>query len=218
MLVRICEYRGYPMFACDLQILGCHEALVPDLESVAQGDSIHLPGQHAEEGVDFRGVERLARRQLPEERTELCLQLRQATVDEARQAFSRGAQVAAVDDKAGRLEREHKVIGRFVAPLREHCRRLQSIERAVDFDRGDLPAGVVQLLILGNVFRVKRLAPGLVVPAAHAGANAARNRRLTHRLFLADAAAMIAPTLSGARNSAGDTVPAFIRAKPSIAC
>src|SRR5262249_29064895 len=63
------------------------------------------------------------------------------------------------------FEREDEALRRFVTPLREHLGRLQSIERAVDLDRGDLAARIAQLILLGYLARIERLAPRLVTPA-----------------------------------------------------
>src|SRR5437867_1468978 len=58
-------------------------------------------------------------------------------------------------------------------PFLEAGRRLDAVERAVDLDRGDLPAGIGQLLGLAQPLRVERAAPRRKHPAADADPYAA---------------------------------------------
>ena len=121
-------------------------------------------GEQAEEALDLGRHEPLGAGELPQDRPELRSHFRQPALEEARDRLGAGGQVLAVDAIAARLDREHEAVRRLVRPLAEGGRCLRPIERAVDLDRAELPAGVVQLLGLGQALREEALAPGLVDP------------------------------------------------------
>ena len=55
----------------------------------------------------------------------------------------------------------------------EEFRALQRIMRAVDLDRVEMPAGVGQLVVLSQPWRIKIAAPAAIPPAGDADADAA---------------------------------------------
>ena len=116
--------------------------------------------QELEEGLEVRR-RTLGRRELPDDRPEL-VELGQAAADEALDRFAGLAEHAPVGRVARGLDREHEVVGRRVAPLREARRALRAVVGAVDLDRGDLPARVLELARLRQPGRIEGLAPGLV--------------------------------------------------------
>src|SRR5262245_22352554 len=70
-----------------------------------------------------------------------------------------------------RFDSEGKILGHLIGPGLERLRLLERVKRAVDLDRGDLPARVLELLLLRDSFRVKGASPGGVNPAGHAYAD-----------------------------------------------
>src|SRR5947208_10937538 len=70
--------------------------------------------------------------------------------------------------EARAFQRKDKILGGLVAPLLEAGRGLDAVERAVDLDRRDMPAGVSQLFRLAQARRVEGAAPRWEDPAADA--------------------------------------------------
>src|SRR5437764_2476658 len=68
--------------------------------------------------------------------------------------------------KARPLQREDKIVRRFVMPLLEAGRGLDAVERAVDLDRGDMPAGIMEFIALARPFWLEAAAPWREHPAA----------------------------------------------------
>src|SRR3546814_9505440 len=75
-------------------------------------------------------------------------------------------------DPLRRLGRKHEAIRRFVAPFRVRRRLLGTVVGAVDLDRADVAAGVLQLAPLHQPGWVEVVAPRHERPAADAGADA----------------------------------------------
>ena len=133
---------------------------------------MRLARQQIQKSLHVVGLEGMLGVELPEERSELVAQFGHATVDEAPDVRSSVCQHAPLRDEARRLDREHEVLRRRVVPLGKDFGLLQSVERAVDLDRGDLAARIVELVLLAHVRWIERLAPGFVAPSADADPNA----------------------------------------------
>ena len=124
--------------------------------------------QQLQEGLEVLGVELLGAHELPVDRPQPVAQLDQALVDETLDRFAGLGQHAAVGAEARGLHREDEAVRRLVAPLGP-ARRLEArIIRAVDFDRGELAAGVFELALLREIVGIEHAAPRLEGPAADA--------------------------------------------------
>src|SRR5271169_2152518 len=73
---------------------------------------------------------------------------------------------APVDGKARAFEREYKALRHFASPFAERRRRLRTVERAVDLDRGQVLAGIGQFLGVRQALGIEHPAPRLEGPAA----------------------------------------------------
>ena len=63
-----------------------------------------------------------------------------------------------------RFDGEAKIGRGRVMPFLKTFRLLQRIKRAVDFDRRDLPARMLELALLHEALRIKAAAPSGVLP------------------------------------------------------
>src|SRR5262249_23742318 len=131
-----------------------------------QVTSAGLARQQLEEGGDVLGIEFPERRELPEDRPELLAELEDAAFKEPVDALAGLGELAAVDDVAMALHREHEIVRGRVAPLAEARRRLGAVERAVDLDGGEAATRIAELIGLLEVGRIERPAPRRIGPAA----------------------------------------------------
>jgi hypothetical protein len=133
--------------------------------------------QQLEKGSEVVGVERLRRRELPDDRPELGPELGQPAGDEALDRLPGFREDATIGGVARRLDGEDEVVGCRIAPLGEAGRALRAVVGRVDLDRGDAPAQVLELTRVSEAGRIEVVAPGLVDPAADAGPDSARRCR-----------------------------------------
>jgi len=98
--------------------------------------------QQREEMIEPFGGEAEARRELPQHGPELLLEPQDARGEEIGERRLDFAQPPDMGDEARALDREHKTLRRLVVPSGKGIGALQPIERAVDLDRVDLPAGI----------------------------------------------------------------------------
>src|SRR5262245_20680618 len=80
-------------------------------------------------------------------------------------------------EKATALHREHEVVGRVRVPAEIARRPLERVERAVDLDRAEPPAGELELTPLRQALRIEDAAPRGVAPAGDADPHAAARAR-----------------------------------------
>ena len=113
-------------------------------------------------------LEFLAGMKLPKDGPELCLQLQHAARKKAPDGVAGFGQHPAMSRKARRLEREHEIIRRLGRPFAKALAFLRAVEGAVDLDRGDLAAGVLELARLRQPLRIELAPPRLEHPAADA--------------------------------------------------
>ncbi len=143
-------------------------AVVAHFQRVAQRQLADLARQQLQKGLEVLGIEFLGAHELPVDRAEAILQLDQSLRHETLHRFTRVGQHAPVGAEARGLDREHEPVGRVVVPLGP-ARGLEArIVGAVDLDRGELAAGIFQLALLREVFRIEDAAPWLEGPAADA--------------------------------------------------
>ncbi len=154
------------------------EAVMPHLERVAQPNPVLLFRQKLQEGLEIVGVEFLSRRELPQDRSELLAERRNAGAKEAHHRFPRFAEHPPVGDEAVAFQRKDEAVRRVGGPFHEGRFLEAGIVGAVDLDARHLAACVVQLLGLGELLRIEGRIPRLEGPAAHAGADFS----LAHRL------------------------------------
>src|SRR5690606_13185959 len=100
------------------------EALVADLERVAQRSARPPFGQKLQETAEIDRIEPLERRQLPQNGAELFAELQNPALQEPVDRLAGLGQLAAVDRCAMRLDREHEILRRGVSPFGEARRRL----------------------------------------------------------------------------------------------
>src|SRR5205823_3480443 len=81
------------------------------------------------------------------------------------------AQALHMGDKAPSFDREDKALGRRLSPSGKKIGPLQRIERAVDLDRIDMPAGISELVPLPQPLWIKDPAPTRVIPAGQTDAD-----------------------------------------------
>src|SRR5690606_29951927 len=110
----------------------------------------------------------------PVDRSELVPQLEHAAVDESIDRLAGIGERGAMRRVARPLHREHEIAGRLVAPLREARRRLRAVEGAVDLDRPQAAARVLELALERVLRRIEAAPPRLVDPAADADPDLAR--------------------------------------------
>ena len=175
-----------------------HEALVPHLERVAQppvaldlevaaaGDAPVVPARElrgvlgrARQGFEKAReaflVERLRRRQLPQERPELVLEREHARREEIRERRLDALEAQHVCDVARAFDGEHEARRHLGKPARVVLGPLQRVEAAVQLDRREALRGERQLLALRQAGRIKITAPRLIPPARDADECARRH-------------------------------------------
>ncbi len=151
---------------------GIGEARVLCLDGVAQGDAVVARGQQIEELRDLGGIEAAGGGELPQDGAELGAEFGDAGGQEMGDRGGELGRVAAVAGGAGRLDREHEVLGHRVAPADEAFAGLGAIEGGVDLDGGEAGGGVGELLGFRQAGWVEAAAPGGEIPAADADGDA----------------------------------------------
>src|SRR5690606_14449416 len=118
--------------------LGGREALVPDLDRMAQRPPTELARQQGEEGRDVVRVKPLGAHQLPEERPKTVASLVQALRDTPLQRWACFGKQLAVGHVGRTLDREDEPVRRLLPPGAETLRLLQAVVRRVDLDGAEL--------------------------------------------------------------------------------
>src|ERR1700733_16019593 len=108
------------------------------------------------------------RGELPQQRTEMVAEFRDAGIEEPLDRVAGVTQHAPVNGKPRTLEREHKTRRNLARPFPKSGRRLRAVECAVDLDRGQPFAGVGEFLRVRQTRRIEYAAPRLERPAAGA--------------------------------------------------
>src|SRR5581483_3823439 len=96
-------------------------------------------------------------------------------VDEALHRFGGLGQHAPIGAEARCLQGEDEAIRRLGAPLLPALGLEARVVGAVDLDRGELAAGILQLALVRQVLRIKDAAPRLEGPAADTGVDLSRH-------------------------------------------
>ena len=128
--------------------------------------------QKRKEMVEALGREAEARRELPQHGAELLLEPQDAGGEEIGERRLDLAQPPDMRDEARPLDREHKALRGLVVPAGKSVGALQPIERAVDLDRVDLPAGIGKLVGLQQAGRIE-----VSAPSAHRSSRRSRSVR-----------------------------------------
>src|SRR5262249_25004781 len=116
-------------------------------------------------------LETLGSGELPQHRSELLAELEHAGCEEPLDRLAGPGKFAPVGGEPRTLDREHEVVRRLVAPAAKARGLLRAVERAVDLDRGHLPAPIFELARLRQAFGIERPAPRRERPAAYADAD-----------------------------------------------
>src|SRR5712671_5318824 len=124
--------------------------------------------------VETFGREAKARRELPQAGAELFLEPQHARGKEVGERRLDVAQPPDMGDEPRALDREDKAVGGLVIPPGKSIGALQPVERAVDFDRVDLSAGVGEFIGLYETWRIEISAPRPVGPAGDPDPHGAR--------------------------------------------
>lgn len=148
------------------------ETLVPDFDDMPQAQTFLLPRQAFQKAGEICGIEFFGRRELPKNRSELLPKGEQAAIQECLYRGVRVSKQLAVRGHAMRLHREDEVLRHFRGPAAEYFGCLRAIERAVDFDRGELAAGEGEFLGVRQAAWIEIIAPGREGPAADADSEA----------------------------------------------
>src|SRR6185369_5157774 len=120
--------------------------------------------QQLEERVEALQIEWPLWRELPQNRAELVLELEHARGEEVCERRLDVAQLLHVGDEARALDREHEPRGRLGVPARKRIGTLEAVERAVDLDRVELPARVLELAPVCEPFGIEHAPPVGVRP------------------------------------------------------
>ena len=139
---------------------------MPDLDGMAQCDSVELLRQQLQEGLEILRVEFLGRHELPVDRPEFVPEFGQAAGQELLHGRPGLRQYAAIGAEARTLQREDEIVRRLLAPSGEALGLLRAVIGAVDLDRGQLARGIFELALLGQTVRIEGAPPGLEHPAA----------------------------------------------------
>ncbi len=129
-------------------------------------------GQQGQEGAEQLRVIAHGWRKLPQEGAELVLELQGAGGKEVGHGLVDVPQASDMSDVARRLDAEHEVVGRGIAPAGKAFRGLQRVEGAVDLDAGHGPGGVLEFPALHQPLGVEVTPPGRVAPAGYADMDA----------------------------------------------
>ncbi len=165
------EHRRRLVLASQCQEFRAGKAGVAYFQYMAQPDAIDFPWQQRKKRLEVLGLERLARRELPDDRPELGTQFGNAAVEKALDRLPAFGQYPAVGRKTRRLDRENEIVGRLLLPLDERRAFLRAVVGAVDLDRRQPAAGELELARLRQFLRIERAAPGGIGPAANADAD-----------------------------------------------
>ncbi|CAM2165917.1 hypothetical protein PSAC2689_140137 [Paraburkholderia sacchari] len=109
---------------------------------------------------------------MPIDRAKLVAQIQHAAREKALDRWAGLGQHAAVHREARPLQREHEIVGRLVVPAHEALGALRAVPGAVDFQRTQVTARIVEFEALRESFGIERAAPLRVIPSADADANA----------------------------------------------
>ena len=147
------------------------EAVIADLDHVAQPVTVECLRQQFEEPAEVLLIEFLVRRELPEQGSKPRPQLGHAGLEKSFDRVAGLRQHAPVYGVARSLHRKHETVRHFGSPLAKCRRCLGAIEGAVDLDRGEVHAGVGKLARMRQALRVEHAPPRLVSPASDTGVN-----------------------------------------------
>lgn len=129
-------------------------------------------GEAREERLDEVGVEDLALRQLPQDRTQLGAEGEDTGCEEVRQPLLGVAQAEHVRHVPGALDREDEILGHLGPPAKIALRTLQRVERPVELRTREVLADVLELATLRETLRIEVAAPADVLPPGDADADA----------------------------------------------
>ena len=128
--------------------------------------------QQLQEGGEVVGVERLGRRELPDDRPELRPELGQAAGHEALDRLARFAEDAPVGRRSAiALTAKTKSSGVASRHLAKLAALLRAVVGGVDLDRGERRLSVLELARLREARGIEVVAPRLEDPAADADAD-----------------------------------------------
>src|SRR3546814_13700826 len=109
-----------------------------------------------------RLVETEIRRKLPQDRSKLAPEEQQPRGEEIGKRRFDFPKPLQVGDVAAALDRENEVVRRLGAPAPKAVRPLQRVKGAVDLDRVELTAGIIQFATLRQTLRIEYAAPGRI--------------------------------------------------------
>src|SRR6516164_9566224 len=124
--------------------------------------------QQGKERREIVRLESLERRELPEHRAELRLELQDAAGKEPLDRRAGFRQHGAMRGETRPLEGEHEIVGRLVGPAAEALWPLTAVEGAVDLDRGQRAARKFELARLRQALRIEGTAPRFEDPSPDA--------------------------------------------------
>src|SRR6185437_6794106 len=153
-----------------------------------------------QERLEILGIVFLAGHELPVDRAEPVAQFVHALTDKTLDRFAGTSELAAIGAVARRLHCEDEARRGLAAPLRPAVGFEGRVIGAVDLDRSEMLAGIFELALLRQAFRVEDAAPRLEGPAADADINlAAHVMRLSfpaiYRKFAAYSSRMSMPKI-----------------------
>src|SRR5690606_3911583 len=129
----------------------------------------HRARQLPHECIESFRVEPTPRRELPEDRPELVTEPEHARREEVRERRAHIVELFHVRDEAAALQGKPKARRRLLIPRRKAGGSLQRVKCAVDLDRIESTAGVLELPTVGEAARVERApAPAGIGPAGYA--------------------------------------------------
>ena len=134
---------------------GVAETIVANLDDVPQRLSVEFCRQQFEEAAEVGSIEFLGRRELPEQGTKSLAEFGYAGIKKPLDRVARFLEHAPVGRKTRALERELETVWHFARPFAERCRRLGTVEGAIDLDRGEPLGGVSELLRMRQTFRIE---------------------------------------------------------------
>ena len=119
-VLRIVDQRHRdPVLAQQVDEFRDAEAVVPDLDDMADRPAAELGWQQLQEPGEIAWVELLERRELPQDRAEFFPQLEKAAVEEPLHVRLGRGQLLALRQEARALQREDEIVRRLVVPLLE---------------------------------------------------------------------------------------------------
>src|SRR5690606_20624827 len=138
------------------------------MASAQRGRLPARPGEQFEEPRGALLVEGERGRELPENGSEFLLQPQDARREEVRERRPGAPQLPVVGDVTSALDGEAEAGRSLEAPLPVRLGPLQRIERAVDLDRVEAQAGMLELATGGKAGGIEVAAPAWVAPAGDA--------------------------------------------------